>query len=185
MKDSPASEQNALPSLRRPLFAIVALSAGAIGFLFWLIYFKEGLPRGSGEVSRLPAVNASLNASSAFCLAVGLIFAKRRHMRAHGLMMASAFVFSTAFLVCYILYYWLHGNTVFTGQGLIRPIYFSILISHILLSIVALPLVLTTFYTSLTGQFTRHKQLARWTAPIWLYVSITGVAVFFMVKAFA
>ncbi|MEO1173553.1 MAG: DUF420 domain-containing protein [Myxococcota bacterium] len=168
-----------------PVIGILAVSAAAIAFLFWLIYFKDGLQRGTGEFTFLPAVNASLNAASAVCVASGVVLIRQRKMQAHGIAMLAAFLFSAAFLVCYIAYYWLHGNTVFTGQGIIRPIYFAILISHIGLSIVALPLVLTTFYFALTKQFDRHRPLARWTYPIWLYVSVTGVVVFFLVKGFA
>ncbi|MEM6531875.1 MAG: DUF420 domain-containing protein [Myxococcota bacterium] len=172
-------------SQRGPVSIILAVSAVAVAFLFWLIYFKEGLQRGSGGYTFLPAVNATLNGLSALCVATGIVFIRQRRMQAHGMAMLAAFGFSAAFLLCYITYYWLHGNTVFTGQGLIRPIYFTILISHIGLSIVALPMVLTTFYFSLTKQFERHKPLARWTYPIWLYVSVTGVVVFFLVKTFA
>ncbi|MEM6731640.1 MAG: DUF420 domain-containing protein [Myxococcota bacterium] len=170
---------------RGPIATILAVSAVAIAFLFWLIYFKGGAPRGSGGYTFLPALNATLNALSAISVTVGLVFVRRRQHQAHGVAMMSAFAFSTAFLLCYITYYWLHGNTVFTGQGIIRPIYFAILISHILLSVVALPMILTTFFFSLTKQYSRHTRLARFTYPIWLYVSVTGVVVFFLVKNFA
>lgn len=166
---------------RGPVLAILAVSAAAVAFLFWIIYFKPGTPRTEAE-SILPAVNATLNGASALCVTIGIVLVKRRNYRGHSLAMMSAFAFSAAFLVCYIVYYWLHGNTVFEGQGLIRPIYFFILVSHILLSIVALPLVLTTFYFSVSGAFARHKRIARVTFPIWLYVSVTGVVIFFMVQ---
>ncbi|MEO0814684.1 MAG: DUF420 domain-containing protein [Myxococcota bacterium] len=169
---------------RGPVFAILAVSAAAVAFLFWIIYFKPGTARAEGN-SVLPAVNATLNAASALCVAIGTVLIRRKQHQAHATAMVAAFAFSAAFLVCYIVYYWLHGNTVFTGQGWIRPVYFSILISHILLSIVALPMVLTTFYFSVTKQFSRHRPIARWTYPLWLYVSVTGVVVFFLVKNFA
>ena len=168
-----------------PVVAILAVSAAAVAFLFWIIYFKEGVARSADARSVLPAVNASLNAASATCIALGIAFIRRRQVQPHTALMIAAFLFSAAFLVCYITYYWLHGNTVFTGQGWIRPVYFAVLISHILLSIVALPMVLTTFYFSMTQQFSRHRRLARWTFPIWLYVSGTGVVVFFLVRSFA
>ncbi len=168
-----------------PVVAILAVSAAAVAFLFWIIYFKEGVARSADARSVLPAVNASLNAASATCIALGIACIRRRQVQPHTALMIAAFLFSAAFLVCYITYYWLHGNTVFTGQGWIRPVYFAVLISHILLSIVALPMVLTTFYFSMTQQFSRHRRLARWTFPIWLYVSGTGVVVFFLVRSFA
>ncbi len=169
---------------RGPILAILAVSALAVAFLFWIIYFKQGTPRAEGE-SVLPAVNATLNAASALCVTIGIVLIKRRNPTGHSVAMVSAFLFSAAFLVCYITYYWLHGNTVFQGQGVVRPIYFTILISHILLSIVALPMVLTTFFFSLTRTFERHKRIARHTYPLWLYVSVTGVVIFFLVKAYA
>lgn len=171
-------------NVRGPVLAILAVSAAAVAFLFWIIYFKPGTARADSETI-LPAVNATLNAASALCVAIGIVLIKRRNPKAHAIAMIAAFAFSAAFLVSYITYYWLHGNTVFTGQGMIRPIYFTILISHILLSIVALPMVLTTFFFSLTQQYDRHRRIARFTYPIWLYVSVTGVVVFFLVKNYA
>ena len=98
----------------------------------------------------------------------------------HMVFMICAFVFSGLFLVSYIIYHYFHGDTPFPGSGAIRPIYFSILISHVLLSIIALPLILITFLFSLKGQFAVHKKVARVTFPIWMYVSVTGVIIYFM-----
>jgi putative membrane protein len=98
--------------------------------------------------------------------------------------MLSALASSGVFLVSYVTYHAYHGDSTFLGQGAVRPIYFAILISHILLSVVALPLVLSTVYLSLSGRFAVHRRLARWTFPIWLYVSVTGVVVFAMLQVF-
>jgi len=168
---------------RGPLLGIAAVSAAAFAFLIWLIYFNEG--GGDPEaVARLPAVNASLNALSTVFLVSGFAMIRRRRIEAHRRFMIAAFASSTLFLVSYVIYHSLHGDTPFQGQGPIRPVYFTILISHIVLSAVALPLVLTSFYFSLTTQFDRHRRVSRWTFPLWLYVSVTGVAVFFMLKIF-
>ena len=98
--------------------------------------------------------------------------------------MLGAVVFSVLFLTSYIVYHHFHGDTPFPGQGFIRPVYFVILISHIGLSIIALPMVLTTLYYAGTRQFQTHRKIARYTLPIWLYVSVTGVAVFLFLKAY-
>jgi putative membrane protein len=98
--------------------------------------------------------------------------------------MVAAFASSSLFLVSYVVYHALHGDTPFRGTGWIRPVYFFILISHIVLSVVVLPMVFTTFFFSLTRQFRRHRRIARWTLPLWLYVSVTGVLVFALLKVF-
>jgi len=175
----------ASPPSRRPLAAIGAVSAVAIGFLFWLIYFREGAgPTSPESVAFLPAVNATLNGLSAICLVLGFRAIKRRDRGLHQRFMQLALAFSSLFLVSYIVYHSLHGDTPFPGQGAIRPIYFFILISHIVLSVIALPMVLSTFYLSWSGQFARHKKLARWTFPLWLYVSVTGVVIFAMLRVY-
>lgn len=166
----------------RSVGAIVVLSAAAVAFLFWLIYFKEGITRSADRESILPALNAGLNSASALAIVVGYVAIRRRNIKVHATAMVGALLFSAAFLLCYVAYYWLHGNTQFQSQGAVRVAYFSILISHIVVSIVALPMVLTTFYFAVTRQFHRHPRLGRWTYPLWLYVSVTGVVVFFLVK---
>jgi putative membrane protein len=170
---------------RAPLAAIGAVSLAAIAFLFWLIYFREGAgTTDPNAVTFLPAVNASLNALSATCLVLGYRAIRRGARDVHQRFMQGAFAFSSLFLVSYIVYHSLHGDTPFPGQGAIRPVYFFILISHIVLSVVALPLVLSTFYLSWSGQLVRHKKLARWTLPLWLYVSVTGVVIFALLRAY-
>jgi putative membrane protein len=97
---------------------------------------------------------------------------------------AAAFAFPSVFLISYIVNHARHGDTLFPGHGPVRTLYFYILGSHVILSIVALPMVLTTFFFSLTGRFAMHRRIARLTFPIWLYVSVTGVVVFFFLKAY-
>lgn len=170
------------PSVR-PFIVIGALSAAALALLVWLIYFNQHAFFDPATVASLPALNAALNAASAVCLVLGVFAIKGGRRRAHARWMGAAFAGSTLFLISYLIYHSAHGDTKFLGQGLIRPVYFFVLISHIALSFVALPMILTTFYLSLTQRFTAHKRLARFTFPVWLYVSVTGVLIFVLLKA--
>ncbi|MFA5508945.1 MAG: DUF420 domain-containing protein [Vulcanimicrobiota bacterium] len=160
----------------------VGFSVLAVGFLFWLIYGREAST--GYDVAYLAGVNASLNAASAFCLFAGFFAIRGGHWKRHRNFMLLAVFFSALFLVSYIVYHTFHGDTRFLGQGLIRPVYFFILISHIVLSVVALPVILITVSLSVTRRFAQHRKWARWAFPLWAYVSLTGVAVFFLLKAF-
>jgi putative membrane protein len=164
--------------------AIVVVSGGAVTFLLWLLYVHRASADFAGRWMFLPALNALLNGLCAITLCVGLYFIKHRNKGAHRASMLLAFAFSSAFLISYILNHALHGDTIFPGHGPVRTLYLSILASHVILSMVALPMVLTTFFFSLTGRFATHRRIARWTFPIWLYVSITGVVVFLFLKAY-
>lgn len=164
---------------------IVVVSGLAVTFLLWLLYVHHASAAFAARWMFLPALNALLNGLCAIALCVGLYFIKQGNRDAHRNSMLLAFVFSSVFLVSYIVNHALHGDTIFPGHGSIRTLYLSILGSHITLSIVALPMVLTTFFFSLTGRFAVHRKIARWTFPIWLYVSITGVVVFLFLKAYA
>jgi putative membrane protein len=128
----------------------------------------------------LAPLNAILNSLAAVLLAIGFYSIRRRRVRAHRICMLSAFAVSCAFLVSYLLYHYEVGDVRFQGHGLIRPIYFTILISHIALATVIVPLVLITLTRALRGDFMRHRRIARWTWPIWMYVSVTGVVVYLM-----
>lgn len=137
------------------------------------------------SVSSLPPINASLNALSAVLLLLGFIFIKRGHRVAHRRCMIAALATSTAFLACYLTYHFLvHAVTRFQGTGWSRPLYFTILTSHTILAMVLLPLVILTVLRAARGQFDRHKALARWTWPIWMYVSVTGVLVYALLYHF-
>jgi len=155
------------------------VSAGVLGFLMWLLYFRPAVAGAPSWTSSLPTLNACLNFTSAVLLSAGFVAIKSGHRERHKKFMFAAVLVAGTFLVSYIIYHHFHGDTRFGGEGLIRPIYFFVLISHIALSMVALPLVLTTLFFAGTKQFGRHKKLARFTFPIWLYVSVTGVAVYF------
>ncbi len=128
----------------------------------------------------LPAVNATLNATAAAWLVAGLVMVRRRRIRAHRACMLAAFATSTLFLVSYLVYHAQVGSTPFTGQGAVRLAYFAILISHTVLAALVPPLALITLVRGLRGRIPAHRAIARWTLPIWLYVSVTGVAVYWM-----
>jgi len=131
-------------------------------------------------VADLPAVNATLNGISAILLTTGWILIRNRRIDQHRKVMLSAFATSTLFLICYVIYHANVGSRPFTGQGPIRAVYFTILITHIILAAAILPLSLITLSRALRARFDRHARIARWTLPIWLYVSVTGVVVYLM-----
>lgn len=131
-------------------------------------------------LSFLPSLNAGLNATSAFLIILGFVLIKQGAWTGHALCMCSALATSTLFLISYLIYHAFHGATPFPGQGWIRPVYFTILISHTLLAVAIVPLVLVTLIRALKSQFARHVKIARWTFPLWLYVSVTGVVIYWM-----
>jgi len=127
-----------------------------------------------------PVIDASLNGTSAVLLVVGRGFIKRGRMAAHRAVMIAALVSSSVFLTSYLYYHWHVGSVHFQGQGWSRPVYFSILISHTILAAAIVPLILITLIRALRERFDRHRAIARWTYPLWMYVSVTGVIVYFM-----
>ena len=128
----------------------------------------------------LPHLNAFLNTTSAILLLLGYYYIRQRRIREHRNCQVSALVTSTLFLISYLTYHYYHGETKFLGQGLVRPFYFTVLITHVVLAIVIVPLVLLTTFRAARGNFIGHRQIARWTFPLWLYVSVTGVIVYVM-----
>jgi putative membrane protein len=128
----------------------------------------------------LPALNACLNAISASFLLLGYWQIRQKKILYHRLCMSAAFVTSTLFLISYLYYHYHHGSTKFQGQGVIRLVYFAVLLTHTVLAAVIVPLILVTFRRALTGNYRKHKDIARWTLPFWLYVSVTGVIVYWM-----
>jgi len=132
------------------------------------------------SISDLPTLNAILNSISAILLSTGYAFIRQKKIRAHRSCMVGAFVTSTLFLISYLVYHYHHGATGFTGQGIVRFLYFAILSTHTILAAAIVPLVFITFSRALRRKFDRHRKIARWTLPIWLYVSVTGVIVYLM-----
>ena len=167
--------------IRSAIAAILAISGVASLFLLWLIYIHPAAAAGS-QFGFLPALNALLNGLSATTLLIGYTFIKAKCIRAHRAAMITAFSFSTLFLVSYILHHALHGDVRYPAQAALRGVYLPLLASHIILAVVALPLVLVTLFLSLTGRIPQHRQAARWTFPLWLYVSVTGVITWAMLR---
>jgi putative membrane protein len=165
------------------------LSASAVSFLAYILLIRHGSAGpsavGRTDLSFLPAVNATLNGIAASMLCAGYVAIRRRARRMHKFLMVGAFAASSLFLVCYVIYHYVHGDTRFAGTGPIRSVYFAVLISHVLLSISVVPLALTSFYFAAKRSFERHKRVTRYALPIWLYVSVTGVVIFFMLRASA
>jgi putative membrane protein len=132
------------------------------------------------EISDLPHINATLNGLSALVLSIGYYFIRHSERSKHRACMILALAISGAFLITYIIYKINSGFAKFGGEGLIRPIYFTILIVHVLAAIAIVPLVPITVYRALKGQFDQHRKIAKWTFPIWFFVGISGVVVYVM-----
>lgn len=132
------------------------------------------------EISSLPSLNAALNTASASFLILGVIFIRQKLMKAHTICMLTACFTSTLFLASYLYYHYHAGSRPFEGQGLIRLVYFTILLSHTILAMVIVPLAVVTLWRGLTGSFVKHAKIARITFPLWLYVSVTGVVIYWM-----
>jgi putative membrane protein len=185
MTHTPPAKGPSVP-LRTPpaaIAAIIAVSAAASALICWLVYFHTPLDVTGTHLRVLPALNAVLNALSAAALITGLYFITQDNIAKHRASMFTAFFFSSIFLVSYLTNFALHGETKFNRLNSWWPVYWPLLTSHIILSVIALPMILITFFLSLTGRFPAHRRLARWTFPIWLYVSITGVIVYLMQAA--
>lgn len=170
------------PGAGPAIAAILVISAAASLFLFWLIYVHPASDVASVRFAFLPPLNAVLNGLSATALLIGFTFIRARRIAAHRASMITAFAFSTLFLVGYILHHALHGDVHYPVHAAWRSIYIPLLISHIVLATLTLPLVLVTFFFSLSGRFPQHRRVARWTFPLWLYVSVTGVVTYVMLR---
>ena len=127
-----------------------------------------------------PVIDATLNASSAVLLICGYYFIRRKNIAAHKACMLAAFATSILFLICYLTYHYFHGVTRFLGRGLVRTFYLTLLGSHTILAVVIVPLILTTLYRAWRERFEMHRRIAVWTLPLWIYVSVTGVVVYWM-----
>jgi uncharacterized membrane protein YozB (DUF420 family) len=132
------------------------------------------------QYAYFPALNATLNGTSAVLLVTGRYLISRGKIMAHRACMIAAVIASALFLGCYLYFHFHAGNILFLGQGWVRPLYFTILISHVTLAIVIVPLAIVTLARGLGGRYPQHRAIARWTWPLWMYVSVTGVIVYFM-----
>jgi putative membrane protein len=173
-------------TLRTPpaiIATILVVSALASALICYLVYFHAPSDVSGTQFKSLPLLNAVLNALATVALLFGYGFIRGRKLSAHRAAMFTAFIFSSIFLVSYLTNFTLHGETKFNRLNPWWPFYWKLLASHIILSVVALPMILITFFLSLTGRFPAHRKLARYTFPVWLYVSITGVIVYAMQSA--
>lgn len=156
----------------------------SIAVLFLVVMMRRVKIPTEIDFSFLPPFHATLNGITAIVLMVALYFIKQRNIEAHRKSMLLAIGLSVLFLLSYVVYHFTTEETRFGGEGTIRYVYFFILITHIILAAVILPFILFTFNRAITNQFTRHKKLARWVYPIWLYVAITGPVCYFMLKPY-
>jgi putative membrane protein len=171
-------------SPKRATMLILAASALVFVLLIGIIYGHGRRTDVPSWVSTLPLVNALLNGTSAVFLVLAWRAIRRKAIATHARHVLTALTSSALFLVSYIVYHSVHGDTPFGGQGLIRPAYFAVLISHIVLSAVALPLIFLSLFFSLSGRFPKHRAVARVAMPVWLYVSVTGVLVFVLLNTY-
>jgi putative membrane protein len=171
-------------SERRAFALIGALSLLVLAYLFWILYGRAGSGEPPSWTSSLPSVNAALNGTSAVLLTLGFLAIRSGRRELHRKLMLAAVLVASTFLLSYVTYHHFHGDTRFGGEGPIRSLYFFVLVTHVLGSMAALPLVLATLFFSLTGRFAKHRRLARFTFPLWLYVSVTGVLVFLLLSRF-
>ncbi len=166
--------------MRAPAVVIGLTSAVVLLVVGFLLLGRPASAQPAYDVSALPAVNAFLNATSAVLLATGFTFIRRKNIAAHRACMLAAFGASTLFLISYLVYHAQAGSVPFQGRGWIRPVYFALLLSHVVLAAAIVPLALTTLDQAWSARFDRHRRIARWTLPIWLYVSISGVLVYLL-----
>lgn len=171
-------------SIPKAIGLILLVSILAFLFLVWLIYFKEASETNASWVDQLPALNALLNSASTVLIVSGFVAIKQKKYVTHMKLMLTAFITSSLFLISYLIYHNFVGHTLFPGEGWIRPVYFTILISHIILSAFVVPLVLTSYYFAFSGKFKTHRKVSMWTFPVWLYVSVTGVLIFFILNSY-
>ena len=159
---------------------IILFSVAASALICYLVYFHAPTDVSGTHLRSLPLVNAILNACCTTALLFGYRFIRTGRILQHRRAMFTAFIFSSIFLASYLTNFTLHGETHFNRLSAWWPFYWKLLASHIVLSVFALPMILITFFLSLTGRFPAHKKLARYTFPVWLYVSFTGVIVYIM-----
>lgn len=169
-------------------YKIILGTLGAVvPLLVAVLFYYKGVFKISGAapyLKSLPALNAVLNSLTAVALLVGFYFIRQKNVLAHRASMGTAFALGGLFLLSYVAYHSQVDSTHFGGTGALRGVYFFLLLTHISLAVVTVGLVLFTLYFALTGQYTKHKAIARWTFPVWLYVSVTGVIVYFMISPY-
>ncbi len=174
----------AVPSDRTFFLFNAVVSVGALALLSWLLLFHGGLQGSEVNLRFMPGVNAAFNATAATLLIAGRLAIARKRVELHRALMVLAFAASALFLVGYLAYHAVHGDTKFGGTGAVRVVYLAVLASHVLLSVGVVPLALAAFWFAWKQAFDRHVKVTRWLHPIWLYVSVTGVVVYFMLRPY-
>lgn len=180
----PAPAAPILPRVSDRAFYVfnAVVSVAALSLLAYLLLIRRGTEGTGIDLRFMPAVNAGLNATAATLLAAGWVAVKKRRPDVHKYLVVGAFAASALFLVGYLAYHAIHGDTKYAGTGPLRAIYLLILASHIILSAFVVPGALAAFWFAARKQFARHKKVTRFLMPIWLYVSVTGVVIYFMLK---
>jgi putative membrane protein len=167
----------------RRLFIIVSVLIPVVVAV--LLYMPKGeIGSANGWISSLPFYNAMINTLTSFLLVMGFFFVKKGHVRYHKVSMISAFILGALFLVFYIIYHSNAASTTFGGTGIIRYVYFFFLITHILLAFIVVPLVLSAIFFAVTQRIAQHRRIVKYTFPVWLYVSVTGVIVYLMISPY-
>ncbi len=169
---------------RKYLILIAILSVAVPLLVALLLFVPQTGKLGDVDVTFLPKLHALLNSLTAVALLTGYYYVKNKNIRGHRFAMVTAFVLSAFFLISYVTYHYQAAPTSYGGEGTLRTVYYVILISHIILAAVIVPLVLLSVYFAVSEQINRHRKIARWTFPIWLYVAVTGVVVYFMIAPY-
>jgi putative membrane protein len=173
------------PRSDRPFFIFNAVvSVAALSLLAWLLLLHGGLQNPTVNLRFMPAVNACLNATAASLLVAGLVAIRKKRADVHKYLMVSAFAASALFLVGYLAYHAVHGDTKFGGEGAVKVAYLVILASHVLLSMGIVPMALAAFYFAWRKDFAKHTRVTKVLHPVWLYVSVTGVVVYLMLRPY-
>ncbi|QHL87092.1 DUF420 domain-containing protein [Nibribacter ruber] len=178
-------DNTSLPKKDTKYLVLIAILSVVVPLLVtFLLFMPQTGKLGDIDVSFLPQLHAVINSLTAVALVVGYYFIKQQNRRYHRFAMTTAFVLSICFLVSYVLYHYQVAPTPFGGEGTIKMVYYFILLTHIVLAAVIVPLVLLSVYFALSKQYQKHKKVSRWTFPLWLYVSITGVLVYILISPY-
>jgi putative membrane protein len=168
----------------KKFLTVIAILSILIPIVVALLFFMPKVGESSVDVSFLPTLHAILNSLTAIALIIGYYFIKRNNSKAHRAAMLTAFSLSAIFLVSYVTYHFLGERTIYGGEGILKYIYYFILLTHIVLAIVIVPLVLLSVYFGISNQLSRHRRISKWTFPIWLYVAVTGVLVYLLISPY-
>ncbi|WP_347160225.1 DUF420 domain-containing protein [Pontibacter chitinilyticus] len=175
---------NLTPAKDRRFLALIAVLSVAIPIVVALLFFVPKAGAGKVDVSFLPPFYAFLNFLTAIALVVGYVNIKKGKVKVHRASMLVAFGLSSIFLVSYVVYHYFGERTIYGGEGVLKYIYYFILLTHIVLAVIIVPLVLLSVYFGITDQLTRHRRISRWTFPVWLYVAVTGVLVYLLISPY-